>query len=69
MDRGVDFVLQNRKGHYWVRTDSDHARAHLAQHVPSDARWIDDQLVIEHRYWLSLVSALKREGYLVRVED
>jgi hypothetical protein len=69
MERDVDFVLKNHKGHYLVRASSEAARNHLAQHVPADAPWVDGSLVIEHRYWLSLALALRREGYIVKVED
>ena len=65
----LDFRAVNHGTIYLLTPLTERARKHLTpERVQSDAQWLGESLVVEHRYIMSLAIDLSIAGFTVRVE-
>ena len=65
----LDYTLTNQGSIYLLQPHTPQASAHIHGHVQSDAQWLGDALVVEHRYALDLALRLNEDGFTVRIEQ
>ena len=60
-----DFEVQNEGSIFLLRPCTLAARAWIAVHIPADAQYFGDAVVVEHRYILDIVDGIIADGLRV----
>jgi hypothetical protein len=61
----ADFTVTNHGTLCLFEPQNDAAREHLEEHVQEDAQWWAGSLVVEPRYVIALVEAVRDAGFTV----
>lgn len=62
----ADFEVTGGGTVYLLRPLNETAKAHIEENTDDSAQWFGGALVVEHRYIVLLVQALRAEGFTVR---
>lgn len=62
---GPDFRCENHGSLFLLRPLTRSAHSWIEEHVPSDAQWFGNALVIEHRYVWTILVGIQDSGLTV----
>ncbi len=61
-----DFTLQNEGTIYLLTPLTDSAKEWVSDHLPEDAQWFGNGVVVEHRYIACIVQGIQDDGLAVQ---
>jgi len=62
---GPDFFCENHGSIFLLRPISQSAHSWIEEHLPSDAQWFGNGVVVEHRYVWAILAGLQDDGLVV----
>jgi len=62
----VDFICENHGSIFLLRPLSQSAQSWIEEHLPSDAQWFGNGVVVEHRFIWAILEGIQNDGLAVR---
>ena len=64
-ENGPDFRCENRGSLFLLFPLSQSAQSWVEEHLPTDAQWFGNAVVIEHRYVWAILEGIQNDGLAV----
>jgi hypothetical protein len=65
-ENGPDFRCENHGSIFLLFPLSQSAQSWVEEHLPTDAQWFGNAVVIEHRYVWAILEGIQNDGLAVR---
>jgi len=62
---GSDFFVENHGSVFLLRPVTPAASDWISEHIPDDAQFFGDAIVVEHRYIWAILAGLQEDGLVV----
>jgi hypothetical protein len=61
-----DFLCENHGSIFLLRPVTQSAHSWIDEHLPSDAQWFGNGVVVEHRYIWAILEGIQNDGLAVQ---